>query len=143
MSQRLKIRGGAGSLFAVALVLAGCGSDSDTPPTAPVTGTITYQGKPVTGGQVEFHPQGVEGNPGISPLGPNGEFTLTTYENEDGAVIGHHVITVQVFPQGGLPGEGFSEDDAPIPKKYESAETSDLKVEVKDEDNVFPLELKD
>lgn len=142
MTDRFRSLGLAGSLLGCLLVLMGCGGDSDTPPTTPVSGSISYKGKAVTGGLVEFHPQGVEGNPGTSPLGPNGEFTLTTYEREDGAVIGPHIVTVQVFPQGGLPGQEV--EDSPIPKKYESLDTSDLKVEVtEDGDNRFLLELKD
>lgn len=144
MSKIFRSMGLVAGLSAFLLFLTGCGGGSGNPPTAPVSGEVSYKGKPVTGGHVQFHPQGVEGNPGFSPLGPNGEFTLTTYENEDGAVIGPHVVTVQVFPQGGNPGEGFSEDETPIPKKYESVESSDLKVEVtEDGDNRFLLELKD
>lgn len=133
------------ALMLAALLLAapGCGKDKDTPETASVTGSVTYKGKPVTEGTVQFHPQGMKGNPASGELGPNGRFTLTTYGKDDGAVIGHHIVTVQVIPEGALPGQEFPAGKYPIPKRYENPTTSDLVVEVKPGSNNFDLELKD
>src|SRR5689334_9866332 len=47
-------------LVTVGIVLAGC-SNSSRPPTYPVTGTVTMQGKPVAGAAVTFVPTGKEG----------------------------------------------------------------------------------
>ncbi|MBW3542412.1 MAG: hypothetical protein KY476_19275 [Planctomycetes bacterium] len=126
------------------LLMCGCGGrDPDRPATAPVTGTVTYNGKPLTEGTVTFVPQ-AKGNPATGQIGPNGRFTLTTYETNDGAVVGFHVVTVQVFAEGALPGMEAETSDAPsIPAKYEDPATSDLLVEVKGEPNNIPLELKD
>lgn len=110
---------------------------------APVTGSVSYKGEPVTEGTVTFFPQG-QGNPATGQLGPNGRFTLTTYEENDGAAIGHHVVTVQVFPEGALPGMEFETSSATkIPQKYDNPETSTLVVEVKEGSNNLELELED
>jgi hypothetical protein len=127
---------------------AGCGQKSDTPETAPVTGTVTYKGKPVIGGTVTFHPQSIAGNPGVGDISLDGTYTLTTYEREDGAVLGKHNVTVEVFPgqAGGVPDALPGTEDklpSPIPKKYRNPGTSPLEFEVKQGDNVADLKLED
>ena len=85
----------------------------------------------------------MDGNPASGELGPNGRFTLMTYKQNDGAVIGHHIVTIQVFPEGALPGREFESGKYPIPERYQDPTTSDLVVEVKEGSNNFELVLKD
>jgi len=72
----------------------GCGSTN--PETIAVTGRVTCQGKPVAGLLVQFTPQG-EGLPG-KPAGgttdADGKFSLSTYKDDDGAVVGLHQVAV-------------------------------------------------
>jgi len=132
------------ALIAVPLVLSlsGCGGN-DVPETAGVTGVVLYKGQPVDGAVVTFSPQ--EGNPGTGRTGSDGRFVLTTYNAEDGAVPGKHTVTVQLFPDGGLPGmEVESTGVTGIPNKYADPEASPLSREVKaGEENDFTLELED
>jgi len=133
------------ALMAVLLVLSlpGCGGE-DVPETAEVTGVVLYKGQPVGGAEVNFYP--AEGHPGTGRTEPDGRFVLTTYAAEDGAVLGKHTVTVQLFPEeGGLPGmEAQSTGAAAIPPKYADPGASPLSREVKaGEENDFTLKLED
>jgi hypothetical protein len=82
----------------VALSCSGCGKQSSYE-VAVVRGTVTLDGKPITGGKVMFSPtaQGQNakaGKPGFGTLGPDGSFVISTYGNEDGAVVGKHWVSV-------------------------------------------------
>ena len=82
----------------IALALAGCkGSEYQT---APVKGKVTFQGQPVTSGQLFFHPIADKEKHGNNPgkaafanLDPDGNYQLSTYDAFDGAVIGHHRVS--------------------------------------------------
>jgi hypothetical protein len=132
------------ALIAVPLVLLlpGCGGE-DVPETAKVSGVVLYKGQPVAGAEVNFHPK--EGHPATGRTGPDGQFVLTTYDAEDGAVPGTHTVTVQLFPEEALPGmEAESSGAAAIPEKYADPGSSPLTQEVKaGEKNDLTLELVD
>lgn len=80
-------------------LVCGCGSRTITPPpTVPVTGLVTMDGKPVPGVLVKFHPQFNMGKIKYVPLGetdPNGRFTLSTGGPGNGAPPGEYVVTFQ------------------------------------------------
>lgn len=86
------------SLPMVALLLiVGCSK----PPfeVAPVTGKVTIDGKPFSTGKVMFAPAAkpgsVESGKGAyGLLNDDGSYTLSTYGNNDGAVVGKHWVTV-------------------------------------------------
>jgi len=136
------------ALVAVLVIssLSGCGGgeDVDVPDTAAASGVVSYQGKAVNEADVTFHPQG-KGHPGVGRTDADGRFVLTTYDAEDGAVVGTHAVTIRLMPTGGLPGmEAKSTGAAAIPQKYADPSTSPLTAEVKpDEDNEFKFELQD
>lgn len=135
------------TLVAVLVVssLPGCGGDEDVPETAPASGVVLYQGKPVNEADVTFHPQAAEGHPAVGRTDAEGRFVLTTYGAQDGAVLGTHAVTIRLMPTGGLPGmEAKSTGAAPIPQKYADPSKSPLTAEVKaGEDNEFKFELQD
>jgi hypothetical protein len=121
------------------LLLAGCGSNSDLPPTASASGQVMYQGKPLNVGTVTFHPEGV-GNPGVGLLQQDGTFTISTYAPGDGAVLGKHAVTIDVPPplDGTPPEEAFS-----VPDPYTTPEMTPLVIEITEggvEDIEFVLE---
>ncbi len=96
---RISVLRGFG-MFALFLLAAGCG-DSQQYKTVSVSGVVTCQGVPVANATVNFTPLAeagrAAGQPGRVALGktdPNGRFTLTTYENNDGAIVGRHTVTV-------------------------------------------------
>ncbi|WP_166827117.1 hypothetical protein [Thalassoroseus pseudoceratinae] len=110
--------------------------------TSTVSGTITYDGKPVTTGTVMFTPVG-GGPPATGQIQQDGTYNLKTYEEGDGAVLGEHKVTIVALDMGsGLPEEAASEPRALIPDKYGRDTTSGLTATVTDGENTidFPLE---
>lgn len=136
------------------LISLGCGGkNSDRPATARVTGTVLYNGSPVDGATVAFIPKDGRSATGVTSAA--GEFTLQTYDTNDGAVLGNHTVTI-------TPAIGSSQDDEVppndpdslqtmqevmdkrLPQKYSSADTSGLTREVADDgQNDFTFELTD
>jgi hypothetical protein len=97
-----------------------------------------------------------------------GHFSLTTYEPEDGAVVGTHTVTVQKLsvqagPTYSVPSDGNIDPAAieramqetamrleaaekagsELPAKYSNHNTSDLQLEVVEGENEFKIELKE
>jgi hypothetical protein len=134
------------SLLAVLLlsmtVAAGCGTKGDE--TAIVRGKVTYNGKPVPNGTVNFNPD-VPGPTATGDIQPDGSYTLGTYKPGDGAVIGtHSVVIVAMQDQAGALPEQRSPTPPPIvPMKYTSPATSDLKAQVERKENTINFDLKD
>ncbi len=78
---------GAGMLLA--LVQAGCGG------TAEVKGRVTLDGKPVAGATILFVPEpGSSARPATGFTDAEGNFRLTTFRPNDGAVVGAYKIVV-------------------------------------------------
>lgn len=125
--------------------LGGC-SDGTQMDTAPVQGTVIYNGKPLPYGTVSFQPDA--GLPAIGTIQSDGSFTLTTYSNGDGATTGSHKVAViateadagttpPVDPNAEMPAPKFV-----IPAKYTSYSTSGLTAEVVEgERNVFTFTI--
>src|SRR5262245_46880168 len=63
----------------------GCRSGKE-PQLAPVEGTISYKGKPLSGGQIIFHSQ--VGRPYAADIGPTGTFKLNV-------AVGRCQVTVE------------------------------------------------
>lgn len=131
------------ALTAVLLLaaLSACGGNPARLETAPVRGKVTLDGGPVTSGIVRFVPD--RGRAGRGDIRPDGTFTITTYEPEDGAVVGHH--RVAVIAQGG-PAEEFTEDveqvEWLVPERYANPSTSGLEFEVRSgETNIANVKL--
>lgn len=82
--------------LAVAVAMLGCGGESVE--TAPVAGTVTYNGSPVEGADVVFHPKSESGRVASAKTDAEGKFTLSTYvtsdQQEQGAVPGEYGIVV-------------------------------------------------
>src|SRR5262245_3535220 len=79
-------------LFALA-ALAGCGGQG----LAPVTGTLTYKGKPVTNAYVDFSPESGE-RPSWGQTDQEGRFQLEFDRKNKGAVLGKHKVSVRMRP---------------------------------------------
>jgi hypothetical protein len=90
-------------LLGFALVLGlGCGSGKY----APVSGTVTMNGKPLAGALVIFSPVAKEGtiDAGIGSSGKTndkGEYTLTSDTGRPGALVGKHRVSVSLMGAGG------------------------------------------
>jgi hypothetical protein len=68
-------------------------------PVAPVRGMVKIDGQPMRQGKVMFAPVATggklnSGRPGFGIIGDDGSFTLSTYGDGDGAVVGDHWISI-------------------------------------------------
>lgn len=130
------------SLIAASLVvLGGCNS---RPNVIPVTGTVTYQNKPVDGACVVFIPNGSRPASGLTDA--QGRFTLLSFAMNDGAVLGDHVvcITKAVPGQKVQDKSGYPKMLMVLPKKYGTPTNSPLKATVTSSSpNDFRFDLTD
>jgi hypothetical protein len=111
-------------------------------PTHLVRGKVLFDGRPVPGAEVFFRPTGKRGGwrwP-MARTRPDGSFTLSTYELNDGAPAGSYTVTVEWrlprFTLEGKPGPNK------LPARYATAKTSPLKATVKSGNNNVVLELE-
>jgi hypothetical protein len=79
------------ALTLTSIVLSGCGRGHELD-TAEVQGIVTFDGKPLEEGFVTFVPTRGRGAMGV--IQADGSYTLTTYRDGDGALIGPHTVTV-------------------------------------------------
>ena len=132
--ERLRRSLAAGLCGLACLVLAGCGGGPDLPPVAPVSGTVTIDGKALPRGTVQFVPdasklpKGTKATPAVGNIRADGQFTLRT-AGVDGAIVGFHKINVRA--QEEPKNEMDTWPPSLIPKKYNNERTSGLTFEVK------------
>ncbi len=142
-----------GTIYAL---LVGCGgSDGDQRPTAPVTVTVSYKGKPVEKATVQFVTVD-DPKPATGTTDASGSCTLTTYKPNDGAIIGSNLIMISKTEVDNKNVRPVAPEDIDligivpppilknlIPAKYALPGTSGLKEEVKKGKNTFTFDLKD
>ena len=111
------------------LFCLGCGgtSSSAVMATYPVKGRVTYKGKPLTKGSIQFEPTD-SGRGASGEIKPDGTFVLTTYKEGDGAVPGMHRVSV-------------STAKGVVPLKYAQPASSKVEVEVSEDKSEYPIDL--
>jgi hypothetical protein len=157
------------SLIPTVAACVGCGDDSGLPRRYPVSGTVTYNGKPLEKGNINFAPDGPGGRAAGGTI-IDGKYSLTTQEPDDGAVPGKYKVSVVakatdaskvdlkikgatteeakkamavVFPQK-VAAKAAAAGKSLIPAKYNLPETSGLTYEVKPQSNTgADFDLKD
>jgi hypothetical protein len=126
------------------LFTSGCGGD--VPETAPVRGTVTVDGKPISGfknAAVAFTPSA--GRAAKSVISSkDGSFELSTYKSGDGARLGQHSVAVSatVDDRTAQSEERYAGVRFVIPEKFSKGDTSGLTYEVKPGDNSIKIELR-
>jgi len=151
------------------ILLVGC-SRSDRPAIAPVRGKVNYQGKTVAGASVVFLCPGAP-RLAVGTTDEQGNYRLTTYEPDDGAVIGTHAVTVKKYktePEASAVAVAQNMDQQELskaiadsmrqsarqvanteksgsllPAKYSQLKTTDLRKEVVAGENVIDIDLAD
>jgi len=98
-------------------LVAGCGRSR--PDCAHVSGQVLIDGQPLRGGTIRLYP--ANARPASARIGAVGRFTLKTFDDGDGAVLGAHPVTVTWV-------EDLSDSRRRwlAPKKYADPSTSDL-----------------
>ena len=124
----------------VLIAVTGCGDGRVKLPTAPVSGTVTYQGKPLgTGRIIFFHPSG---QAAATDLAADGSFKLAAFQ-------GQNQVAIQCFDPDQSKGQAKGRDRMSLPKslipdRYVNYSTSGLTLDVKPgEDNKAEFILKD
>ncbi|QDT34155.1 carboxypeptidase-like regulatory domain-containing protein [Thalassoglobus polymorphus] len=135
------------ALFSLAMLvtLSACGGKTDPlkaarPKTVPASGKVTYNGTPVEGAQVNLIPATNTDPAAFALTEADGTFTLTTYDDGDGAVPGNYQVTVVKRsvetilnpddPNGPPVG---SKEESFLPKKYGSVSSTDLQANISSE----------
>lgn len=131
-------------LATASLLAAGCGGES-FPETYPVTGVVTFKGKPLEGADVQLIPT----DPAVRSAGgttdAEGKFSVKTYfdpqNQSEGAMRGEYAVTITKVEAAKIP-EGMKPEEmmayhmkrgAPkslLPAKYKAPNTSGFKVSV-------------
>jgi hypothetical protein len=144
------LRFSAATGLVLSVCFVGCAGSGDNPPTSEVTGVVTYQGTPLSSVTVTFMPQ--NGRPAMGITDEQGQYVLSTFEENDGALPGTHSVTITNYSQefDPMPGTPEYEEAQKNPKpprfpaRYSDPTQSDLTAEVKPgEENEFPFDLTD
>jgi hypothetical protein len=101
--------------------LAGCGDGRPT--RVPVSGQVLIDGKPLTHGEVKFVSS--VGRASQGKVDGEGRFRLSCYEENDGALLGAHQVSITAAQ-----GLGPTKTRWFAPKKYSDIRTSGLYQEI-------------
>lgn len=146
------------SLIVISMLATGCGDDGRLP-TAPVSGKILFEGKPLQSAEIWLVPSSEEVKNAAITIRPyartkdDGTFIMTSYLVDDGAPLGNYAVMVlPALPMAGTeeelatdtPAEGNPQAklSTPFPRKYADPTTSGLTFTVKEGPNELNLELK-
>ena len=144
-------------LVGTVFLLGGCGPSG--PEMGQVTGKVTFDGSLVTKGTVQFWP--ANGRPSRGSIQEDGTYQLTTFESNDGALVGDHVVTIKStqlseaqpeiestaaeiahFRQKNVKPIRASRVVWIVPKKYSESDTSPLVANVSSGDNEINFEIE-
>lgn len=123
-------------------LMPGCGSGGPT--MGRVSGKVTYKGAPVAKGTITFVSKNPENRNATGQIGGDGSYTLQTFKNDDGAIVGDYSVTIYArdevildyIPQKPVPPKYLA------PAKYETAD-SGLTATVKKGSNTINFDLAD
>ena len=121
-----------------------------------MSGKVTFQGRAVPEGTITFYPE--EGRSATARLKPDGTYSLTTFEEGDGAIVGPCEVTIEAVRFNAAPrATSFEEEIAQatrggppkpasgpqwlLPRQYSVRGQSGLKREVKSGGNTIDFEL--
>ena len=129
-------------------LFVGCESGPDLPPTVPVEGVVTLDGKPGADATVVFiADQGTYNATGVTD--PDGHFEMRAFQEKTGVVVGSYKVEINktiVEPRaGGREGETDVNLKLGLPRRYATFTTSGLTIQVPEagnQDVKFELKTK-
>lgn len=129
------------SAVLLAEAIAGCGSEGIA--THPVKGKLLVKGQPAPGAFVVFHPLSKEATDRpTAQVVADGSFQVTTANPNDGAPEGDYAVTVEWWKLVQSDGGAVAGPNV-IPNQYGKAESTPLRVTVKQGENDLPaFEIK-
>lgn len=144
-------------ILSTVLLIAGCGGTTTDrwtegrPKTTPACGVVNYKGRGVEGASVSFVPTERTGTAAFARTDTEGNFSLSTFGENDGAALGQFTVTitkktVETTPNAEDPNGPplKSVEKSQIPARYARSGTSKLSATVSDGgENTFRFELKD
>lgn len=133
----------AAAIALVTLLAAGCSkTETDRVPVFPVTGQVTFDGRPAAGAFVVFHRK--DNTVGFPPpraqVDQQGNFAVSTYVSQDGAPVGEYVVTVELRKVVDKDGE-FVPGPNVLPPKYSSPKTTSLVAKINEGENSLPIKI--
>ena len=129
-------------IVAIASVAGGCSpSLPPKPKTFPVHGTVTLQGSPVHGGELEFQPVDINSGAidGRAVIDKDGAYQASSFVDQEGMVPGEYKVRLKQYV--GMPGK-LGVEPTVVPKKYLEFDSAELKYAVKGEDNSIDIPLE-
>lgn len=149
------------SAAVMSVILLGCGSGDDLGKRYAVYGSVTYNGKPLEKGNILFYPatpdpKGI--NNGANGVIVNGEYTLSSRGEDDGAFPGDYLVSITsreadlTKAEANVKAGVLRQDDVAkanakakslIPTKYANLDSSGLKAKVEAKSNKFDFALTD
>jgi hypothetical protein len=121
------MKAGYFSLVVVAVLVTAAGCSDGRFEIAPVSGVISINGEPIKDAHINFEPRasGEDGLAGVGSYGDTdseGRYELKTLDNETGAVVASHRVTIRTFVgEGGPNGSTKVIRKELLPKKYHSS----------------------
>ncbi|MCI0334069.1 MAG: hypothetical protein L0228_12700 [Planctomycetes bacterium] len=94
------------AILVLPLILSGC--DRSLYEVAPVNGMVTVDDKPLYQGGIMFSPiangdNASSGKAAVGKIRSDGTFRLSTFEDNDGAIVGEHWVTIVNHDEEDLP----------------------------------------
>ncbi len=141
------------AFLSLTVLTVGCGKESATKVAGPkgtVSGSVTLDGKPISGGaHVNFTHQKLA-LVASSPVAADGTYSLELLDTMQLPVGVYKVVVTPPAKPALSPEEAMklqnegklNDDKSPIPAKYMRADESPIKYEVKEGENKFVVELK-
>lgn len=126
----------------VAVTMSGCGGMP-----ASVSGVVTIDGQPITGGEnlratVFFYPEGGSGTPAVGLLDSQGKYSIAT-GSKSGMEPGAYVVTISATEIIPAKEEGEAPTGRPITaRKYADPKQSGFRVQVERGKNTFDFDLE-
>jgi len=134
--------------------LSGCGGTTvaeSLPETAPVSGVVTLNGKPIMSATVTFVPMGAtKGVECVGVTDDSGKYKLQQIRGAEGAPAGEYRVVINYYLKadgtpikidGSEAPANLGADEA-LPPEYSSFTDSRLTAQVTDAGGEFPFELK-
>jgi len=126
--------------IAMGLLLFGCGGGGEeTVELITVSGTVTYEGTPISEGTIQFE-NPTTGIAASSELSSDGEYSLEVSTGKYDVTVYPPVVQIDSGPDS-PPTEGYKEVDN-IPEKYRQIGTTDLEANVKEDGQSIDFDLK-